>query len=219
MRPNDLAEELGIDGRQLRGWLRDVYPRPATERGAGWVLTVEQIAAARARFAGGSTRRSGAVTREHPPAAQIDGRDWFWEGNVVAAIVRFLRAEGWRVEWISDTATKEQGDDIRAIRDGRTLRVEVKGWPTIGYADPARAAEVKRTRPSTQAGHWYSQALLHVVRDLGKHPGDLVAIALPDWPRFRNLVAETEAPLRQLGVSVLFVREDGSVERRIASRG
>ena len=93
--------------------------------------------------------------------------------------------------------------------------MEVKGWPTVGYADPARASETKRTRPSTQAAHWYSQALLHVVRDLGKYPDDLVAIALPDWPRFRNLVGETEAPLRRLGVSVLFVREDGSVERRI----
>jgi len=30
MRPNDLADELGIDGRQLRGWLRDMYPRPAS---------------------------------------------------------------------------------------------------------------------------------------------------------------------------------------------
>jgi hypothetical protein len=57
--------------------------------------------------------------------------------------------------------------------------------------------------------------LLHVVRDLGKYPDDLVAIALPDWPRFRNLVSETEAPLRRLGVWVLFVREDGLVERRI----
>jgi hypothetical protein len=155
------------------------------------------------------------VTPERPAPTLIEGRDWFWEGNVVAAVVRHLKADGWRIEWISDTATKEQGDDIRATKDARTLRVEVKGWPTIGYADPARANERKRTRPSTQAGHWYSQALLHVVRDLQKHPNDLVAIALPDWPRFRNLVNETEAPVRKLGVSVLFVREDESVECRI----
>jgi hypothetical protein len=215
MRPNDLADELGIDARQLRGWLRDVYPRPASERGAGWVLTMDQVAAVRTRFAGRATRRPRAAIGERPAPALVDGRDWFWEGNVVAAVVRYLNADGWRIGWVSDTATKEQGDDIRATKDGRTLRVEVKGWPTVGYADPARASETKRTRPSTQAGHWYSQALLHVVRDLGKHPKDLVAIALPDWPRFRNLVSETEAPLRQLGISVLFVRDDGSVERRI----
>ena len=215
MRPNDLADELGIDGRQLRGWLRDAYPRPTTERGAGWVLTADQVAAARERFAGRVPRRPGIATAERTAPAQVDGRDWFWEGNVVAAVVRYLKAEGWRIEWVSDTATKEQGDDIRATKDARTLRVEVKGWPTVGYADPARASETKRTRPSTQAAHWYSQALLHVVRDLGKYPDDIVAIALPDWPRFGNLVSETEAPLRRLGVSVLFVGEDGSVERRI----
>jgi hypothetical protein len=215
MRPTDLADELGIDSRQLRGWLRDTYIRPATEKGTGWVLNADQVAAARARFAGRTPRRLAPATAERPAPAQVDGRDWFWEGNVVTAVVRYLKEGGWRIEWVSDTATKEQGDDIRATKDERTLRVEVKGWPTVGYADPARASETKRTRPSTQAGHWYSQALLHVVRDLGRHPNDLVAIALPDWPRFRNLVTETEGPLRRLGVSVLFVREDGSVERRI----
>ena len=129
--------------------------------------------------------------------------------------MKYLKTEGWTIECVSDTATKEQGDDIRATKDGRTLRVEVKGWPTIGYGDPSRAAETKRTRPSTQAGHWYSQALLHVIRDLGKHPDDMVAIALPDWPRFRNLVADTEGSLRRLGVTVLFVAEDGSIDGRI----
>lgn len=36
--------------------------------------------------------------------------------------------------------------------DGQTAGVEVKGFPGCGYADPARAGEVKRTSPSTQAG-------------------------------------------------------------------
>jgi hypothetical protein len=96
------------------------------------------------------------------------------------------------------------------------LRVEVKGWPTKGrYADPARAGEIKRTQPSTQAGHWFSQALLHVMRDLGRHRGDLVAIGLPDWPRVRSLLVDVEQPLRRLGVGVYLVGEDGSVEARL----
>lgn len=145
--------------------------------------------------------------------------DWFWEGNVQAAIVRRLTASGWRIETVADTAIKAHGDDIRASRDGRVLRVEVKGWPTKGYADPPHANEIKRTRPSTEAAHWFSQALLRVTGDLGRHPDDLVAIALPDGPRFRTLVSETEDALRRLGVGLLFVLPDHSVEERLPLPG
>jgi hypothetical protein len=216
MRPNDLADALGIDGRRLRAWLRQTYPRPRREHGSSWMLTDEQIAAAKVRFEGRArpaVHAAPANGRQAP--ARGARRDWFWEGNVVTTVVRTLEAEGWAIEWVSDTAAKAQGDDIRASKDGRTLRVEVKGWPSVGYADPERAAERKRARPSTQAAHWYGQALLHVIRDLGRHPADLVAIALPDQPRDRDLVGETEGSLRRLGVSVLFVLANGAVERRI----
>src|SRR5689334_13926085 len=99
MRPNDLAEELGIDGRQLRGWLREAYPRRASERGASWELTEEQVLAARARFAGRARSRPGAATVVRRAPAQVDGRDWIWEGNVVVAVVRYLESDGWRILW------------------------------------------------------------------------------------------------------------------------
>ncbi len=51
MRPEELAEELGISGKTLRGWLREQYPRPAIERHSWWTLTSAQVAAARKRFA------------------------------------------------------------------------------------------------------------------------------------------------------------------------
>lgn len=73
-----------------------------------------------------------------------------------------LAADGWRILSVANTATKEHGIDVIASRDGQTVGIEVKGFPSRGYADPARANEVKRTSPSTQAGHWYSQAVLAV---------------------------------------------------------
>jgi hypothetical protein len=121
---------------------------------------------------------------------------------------------------MADTAVKAHGDDIRAHRDGRVLRIEVKGWPSKDrYADPRRAGEVKRTQPSTQAGHWYSQALLRALRSLNAHPGEEVAIGLPDWPRFRSLISATLTPLRQLAVGIYLVRPDGSVEELLPHSG
>jgi len=221
-RPADLAAELGIAGVTLRNWLRATYPRTRAEHGASWWLTPDQVAAARSYFGSPRPARPTSVNpsaRPTPSAVEsipLGGHaDWFWEGQVQAALVRHLAAEGWTIETVADTASKARGDDVRASRGGRTLRVEVKGYPTVGYADPRRAGETKRARPSNQAGHWFGQALLRVMRDLGRHPDDLVAIALPDWPRFHALIADTEPALRRLGVGVLIVMQGGTVKTRL----
>ena len=50
MRPKDLAEELGIDPKTLRGWLRKAYPRNPDEKNTSWALTEDQINAAYGQF-------------------------------------------------------------------------------------------------------------------------------------------------------------------------
>lgn len=96
--------------------------------------------------------------------------DWFWEGNVVEAIARFLADEGWTIVGKADTHSKERGVDIQATRSGRTLLVEAKGYPAKTYRDPRRAGEIKPTNPTNQAQQWYSHALLKVMRLQNKHP-------------------------------------------------
>jgi hypothetical protein len=204
--PNELAAELGVPGIRVRNWLRRNRPRGEDDKWTRWELTSADEEAIRDAFAARALAVSAAGSLE---------RDWFWEGNVQAAIARDLEKKGWFIEFLADTARRGRGDDIRARKGRQVLRVEVKGWPTTGYADPRRANEVKRTQPSTQAGHWYSQALLRAVRDLGRHPGDLAAIGLPDWPRFRRLFADTEEPLERLGIGVFFVSEDGRVSEAL----
>lgn len=44
-RPEDLAARLGLDGRRVREFLRERYPRMDSEHGAGWSLTPEQAEA------------------------------------------------------------------------------------------------------------------------------------------------------------------------------
>ena len=61
MRPEDLARELGIDGKRLRGWLRHRWPRRPEVRGLAWLLTDDQVAEARRAFAGARSRSSGSV--------------------------------------------------------------------------------------------------------------------------------------------------------------
>ena len=50
-RPEELAARLGVDGRRVRGFLRDRYPRSEAEHGEAWSLPPEQSEAVLAHFA------------------------------------------------------------------------------------------------------------------------------------------------------------------------
>lgn len=145
------------------------------------------------------------------PASLAD-EEWHTEASVQAALVTFLAGEGWRILSVANTATKEHGIDVIASRGGRTAGVEVKGFPSRTYADPARGGEVKRTSPSTQAGHWYSQAVLAAMRLRGKEPTWRSVIALPDFPRYRDLYGETGGSLTAAQIEVWWVSSAGTVE-------
>ncbi|MCR1782227.1 hypothetical protein KVF89_06755 [Nocardioides carbamazepini] len=158
------------------------------------------------------TPAAAASPRDPDEPAELAG-EWHTEANVQASLVTALAADGWRILSVANTATKEHGIDVIASRDGQTVGIEVKGFPSRGYADPARANEVKRTSPSTQAGHWYSQAVLAAMRLRGKEPGWRSVIALPDFPRYRALCAETAGSLAAAHIEVWWVDRAGTVHR------
>jgi len=135
--------------------------------------------------------RTGSGTREVPPQGhRVRSDPGRPEADVQASVVTALVGAGWAIRSVANTATKEHGIDIIAERDGQSVGVEVKGFPGLGYADPARADQRKRTRPSTQAGHWFSQVILAAMRLRTKHPDWRSVIALPDHARYRTLHAE-----------------------------
>src|SRR4051794_14528561 len=90
--------------------------------------------------------------------------DWFWEGNVVAALARYLESDGWLIVSKANTLSKERGVDIHALKGQTALLVEVKGYPSTNYRHPGRAAERKPTNPTNQSQRWYSHALLKALR-------------------------------------------------------
>ena len=50
-RPEDLAARLGLDGRRVREFLRERFPRAESEHGDAWVLTPDQAEALLTQFA------------------------------------------------------------------------------------------------------------------------------------------------------------------------
>jgi hypothetical protein len=105
---------------------------------------------------------------------------WFWEGHVQDQVVRYLQANGWGIRSCADTASHQTGKDIVAEHDNAELWVTVKGYPT----------GTMRTKAIVQAPHWFKDAVFDIIRYRGENDQVLLAIALPDFPRYRSL-AET----------------------------
>ncbi len=86
--------------------------------------------------------------------------EWWWEGNVQAAVVRHLAAEGWDIHRVADTSSRERGVDIDAVRGPERLLVEVKGYPSDTYLRGPKEGRRKPTGAALQARHYFAGALL-----------------------------------------------------------
>jgi hypothetical protein len=144
--------------------------------------------------------------QQRNPSSACEGQPWYWEGNVQAAVVRHLESIGYSISFAADTATKQQGKDIIAINTfGRPLWVSAKGWPK-GTA---------RTKPQTQARHWFSHALFDLTLWHGADPSATLALALPDQKTYHKFVARVRWFLVTIKASVFWVSENGQVDLQI----
>ena len=184
-------------------------------------VTPEQIHARVSKHAERFERTpEGIQLRDELPASDAplheSGGDpdapWYWEGNVQATVARFLISEGWVIESVADTASRQRGIDLIATKRTRRLAIEVKGYPGTVYARGERAGQPKPTAPTTQARHWFAQALLTAILTGGMTERTEVAVAFPDMPRFRELIARSDWALERLGIRVFLAAESGHVE-------
>ncbi|MGH9135194.1 MAG: DUF7669 domain-containing protein [Ilumatobacteraceae bacterium] len=143
------------------------------------------------------------------PSAMTDRS---WEGNIQARVVHHLTSTGWTIERVADTARREQGEDIRASKNGRLCYIEVKGWPSTTYVRGDKAGQPKPTSPGLQARHWFAGALLMSTLLRSEHPDSDVVVALPDRQTYRTLYRRLQPVLNEVAIQVWFVRDDGSVE-------
>lgn len=128
----------------------------------------------------------------------VEPGDWFWEGHVQRRVEEHLRAEGWSVVSAADTLSRQTGIDLVLTREDQHLNIEVKGWPSTRYRRGPKAGLPKPTNPTVQARHWYAGALLTTALLLDADPHARVALAFPDFPRYRDLLHRTAGSLAAL---------------------
>lgn len=136
-----------------------------------------------------------------PPQQEDPARPWFWEGNVQARVAAQLQRQGYKILFAADTASKETGRDIEAEDPGGLLWVTVKGYP-VGTL---------KTQPSTQAGHWFKQAVFDLLVWRGESEDVKIAIALPDYPRYRRLAQKIAWLQPVVRFSYFWAHEDGTI--------
>jgi hypothetical protein len=130
---------------------------------------------------------------------------------VQAMVVAYLGRDGWQIISIADTVRRERGIDVVAARGNDTLAIEVKGFPGRGFADPRRRGEKKRAHPNGQATGWYGRAALAAMLTRSRLPQARSAIALPDFPRYRDLFDETAEYFEKCGIELWWVSKEGEV--------
>jgi hypothetical protein len=102
-----------------------------------------------------------------------------FEDQVKRAVKEYLESTGCEVKSVA--WGREPGRDIEAVRDGKPLWVTAKGYPS-GTA---------KTRASTQAEHYFKEAIFDVVAWRTESMEADIAVALPDRLTYRKLGQKT----------------------------
>jgi hypothetical protein len=126
---------------------------------------------------------------------------WYWEGNVQATVIKALKLAGYHINSLADTASHQHGIDIMAEKDGKHLWVSVKGYPW----------RTGNTQPSTQAGHYFKEVIFDMIEYRQRNGDVSLAVALPDFPRYRSLSQQISWLKPVAKFSYYWVKENGDV--------
>ena len=151
--------------------------------------------------------KAGAIVSSAPSNLQNSqsnlpkSEQWFWEGNVQSKVISYLAKQGYNIRSVADTASHQQGIDIVAEKDEKPLWVSTKGYPQ----------GTDKTNPSTQAGHWFKQAIFDIIEYRERDKNVLLAVALPDYPRYHSLAQKITWLKPIANFSYFWVKEYGEV--------
>ena len=104
-------------------------------------------------------------------------RNWFWEGNVQKKVRDYLLKNSYHIKFFANTAKRQKGVDIIAEKNINELWITAKGYPEGTVKTPA----------STQASHWFKQAIFDIIIYRSQENDISLGIALPDFRRYHAL--------------------------------
>lgn len=137
--------------------------------------------------------------------------EWFEETNVAIRIKEFLIVQGYTIQRFNDNK-KAKGHDLVAVRDGKILIVEVKGFPSDKYVSGINKGQKKRTHPNLQSKHWYSEALTALLFAKSQDWDVTVAMGLPYHDKYLEIIKKLRTINEKIGIVYFIVNESNEVE-------
>lgn len=134
--------------------------------------------------------------------------EWFEETNVSRGIRDLLVQYRYKITKFCEDK-RERGHDIEAIKDGRKIIMEVKGYPSDKYVRGPDKGKMKRTDPKLQAKHWFGEALLSLLIAKSKNPNCKIAIGLPKFKVYEGLLEDISFVMEKLEIGYVLVDEKG----------
>lgn len=116
-------------------------------------------------------------------------------------MVSYLEKNGYKIISIANTTTHQRGVDIIARNDKVELWITAKGYPT----------GTQRPKATTQAGHWFKQAIFDIIDYRNQSEFLDLGVALPDFRRYHSLSKKTSWLKNVSGFRFYWVDVNGNV--------
>lgn len=139
--------------------------------------------------------------------------EWFEETNVSWKIREYLESNGFTIEKFNDDK-KQRGYDIIATKSDERYIIEVKGYPSDKYVSGPKQGQKKPTQPRLQAKHWFSEALLSLLKAKNKDQLSKTVLGLPKFEIYEKLLDETKFARTKLGIEAALVDSQGKMSWR-----
>ena len=123
-------------------------------------------------------------------------------------VIQYLKKKGFNIRSSSDTYS--HGFDIVAEKEGRMLYVEAKGQTSSKPHTKRYGLEFNRNQKMDHV----SKAIYSALKTKNQYTDSLVAIALPADEVHNELVTAVIHSLKQVGIQVFLVAQDGVVKSR-----
>jgi len=133
---------------------------------------------------------------------------WLYENDVVDFVIRYLEVNGFRI--LSSSDTYSHGYDIVAEKDGKTLYIEAKGQTS---SKPGTSRYGKEFNRNQKIDH-VSKAIYSALKTKNQLMRSQVGIALPADEVHIELIEAVIPSLKQIGIQVFLVAENGKVVMR-----
>lgn len=142
--------------------------------------------------------------------------DWYWEGNIQAAMLDHMQnVEDFTILSSGQANPSEQGLEIVAEHqlESRSVHrlVSVRGWPSQLYSRGTQAGQPRITRPEVTARAWIAQLIFDLSLNRGADPDLDLALALPTMAGYIRYLQRLRWFLSVGRVTVYLVSQEGRV--------